>query len=288
MTKVMRAVIYARYSSENQRDASIDDQVEICRRYLEGQGWRLTKVYADRAISGASRHRPEYQQLIADAEGGCFDVIVCEALDRLGRKLSDVADLHDRLQFVGVKLYAVNLGAVTTLHVGLIGTMAQLYLSDLRDKTKRGQLGRALAGKIPGGQAYGYALVDGQAGERRINPDEAVTVKQILRDFAAGKSPRAIARALNAKGIPGPGGREWCDTTIRGQPERGTGILNNAIYVGRLEWNRCSYVKDPKSGKRVARPNPRHLWEVVEVPGAPYRRRRALAGGTCPTGKCAA
>ena len=63
----------------------------------------------------------------------------------------------------------MNLGEVTTLHVGLMGTMAQLYLSDLRDKTKRGQLGRALAGKIPGGQAYGYALVDGRAGERRIN-----------------------------------------------------------------------------------------------------------------------
>ena len=73
-------------------------------------------------------------------------------------------------------------------------------------------------------------------------------------------------RTLNAEGIPGPGGREWRDTTIRGQADRGTGILNNALYVGRLEWNRCSYVKDPSTGKRVARPNPREVWEITPIP----------------------
>ena len=108
-------------------------------------------------------------------------------LDRIGRKLSDIAELHDRLQFLGIPLHAVKLGEVTTLHVGLMGTMAQLYLADLADKTKRGQLGRALAGKIPGGQAYGYALVDGQSGERRIKSDEAMVVERIFREFAAGK-----------------------------------------------------------------------------------------------------
>jgi len=75
--------------------------------------------------------------------------------------------------------------------------------------------------------------------------------------------PSSIAATESA---PGPGGRQWRDTTIRGQVERGTGILNNSLYAGRLEWNRCSYVKDPRTGKRVARPNPRKLWEVVEVP----------------------
>jgi DNA invertase Pin-like site-specific DNA recombinase len=262
----MRAVVYARYSSENQREASIDDQVEVCRRYIDGRSWHLAKVYADRAISGASRHSPQFQQMIADAEAGRFDVIVCEALDRIGRKLSDVADLHDRVQFRGIPLHAVKLGEITTLHVGLLGTMAQLYLSDLKEKTKRGQLGRALAGKIPGGQAYGYALVEGQSGERRIKPNEAAIVERIFREFAAGHSPRAIARCLNVEKVPGPGGREWRDTTIRGQVDRGTGILNNSLYVGRLEWNRCSYVKDPSTGRRLARPNPRAAWEIAEVP----------------------
>lgn len=163
----MRAVIYARYSSENQREASIDDQIEVCRRYIDQQQWTCVTSYADRALSGASERRPEYQRMIADAEVGSFDVIVCEALDRLGRRLSEVARLHDQLEFRGVKLHAVNLGRVTPMHVGLLGTMAQLFLSDLKEKTRRGQLGRALSGKIPGGKAYGYKVVDGRSGNGR-------------------------------------------------------------------------------------------------------------------------
>jgi site-specific DNA recombinase len=262
----MRAVIYARYSSDNQREASIEDQLEICRRYLDRQGWTLIQTYEDRALSGASDQRPAYQQMLSDAEAGRFDVVVTEALDRLGRRLSDVARLYDHLEFCGIMLHAVNIGPVSTMHVGLLGTMAQLYLSDLKEKTRRGQLGRALAGKIPGGKAYGYRLVKDASGERQVNEAEALVVRRIFREFAAGKSPRAIAKALNAEGIPGPDGRQWRDTTIRGQVERGTGILNNSLYVGRLEWNRCSYIKDPKTGKRVARPNAKDVWEIVEVP----------------------
>ena len=262
----MRAVIYARYSSDNQREASIEDQIEICRRYIDRQGWTLARTYQDRALSGASDQRPGYQQMLADAAAKRFDVVVTEALDRLGRRLSDVARLYDHLEFQGVRLHAVNIGQVTTMHVGLLGTMAQLYLSDLKEKTRRGQLGRALAGKIPGGKAYGYRLVEGEHGERKVIEAEALVVRRIFREFAGGKSPRAIAKALNAESVPGPDGRQWRDTTIRGQIERGTGILNNSLYAGRLEWNRCSYIKDPKTGKRVARPNPHDRWEIVEVP----------------------
>ena len=149
----MRAVIYARYSSDQQREASLADQIEICRRYAERHGWRTVATYSDAALSGASRFRPGYQQMVADAEANRFDIIVVEALDRLGRKLADVADLHDRLQFAGIRLHAVIAGEITALHVGLLGTMAQMYLADLRDKTRRGQLGRARQGRMPGGKA---------------------------------------------------------------------------------------------------------------------------------------
>jgi DNA invertase Pin-like site-specific DNA recombinase len=264
----MRAVIYARYSSDQQREASIEDQLEVCRRVIQREGWQLVDTYADRALSGASRQRPAYQQMLADAERGRFDVIVCEALDRLGRKLADIADLYDRLAFRGVKLFAANAGEITQIHVGLLGTMSQLYLSDLRDKTKRGQLGRVLQGKIAGGLAYGYDVVEGKDGRggRRVNEAQASVVRRIFRAYAAGQSPRALARALNAEGVPGPGGRAWGDTTIRGQVDRGTGILNNPIYIGRLEWNRTSYIKDPRTGRRVARVNPADRREVIEVP----------------------
>ena len=118
---MMRAVIYARFSSELQRDESIEDQVEVCRREAERQGWSVAKVYADRAQSGASRFRPQYQQMLADAERKQFDVLVCEALDRLGRKLADIADLYDRLSFSGVKIHTVTTGPVTQLHIGMLG-----------------------------------------------------------------------------------------------------------------------------------------------------------------------
>ena len=267
-----KAVIYARYSSENQREASIEDQVEVCRRYADRQGWTVTAIYDDRAASGASTlGRPGFLRMLADAEARRFDVVVCEAIDRLGRMLADVAAAFDRLSFSRVAVHATAIGLVTQMHIGIMGTMAQMVLADLREKTKRGQLGRARAGRIPGGLAYGYEVVppapgSQEAGERRIKSDEADRVRQIFGAYAAGKSPRVIARELNAAGAPGPGGRPWGDTTIRGQADRGTGLLNNTLYIGKLSWNRCSYVKDPRTGRRVARPNTADQWEEVEVP----------------------
>ena len=79
---MLRAVIYARYSSDHQREASIEDQLEVCRRYVERQGWTIVEVYADQALSGASRFRPAFQQMLADAEQRRFDVIVVEALEQ--------------------------------------------------------------------------------------------------------------------------------------------------------------------------------------------------------------
>jgi site-specific DNA recombinase len=133
----MRAVVYARDSSDQQSAASIEDQIEVCRRYIAGQRWQFVRTYEDRALSGGSAARPGFQALLADAERGLFEVVVCEAVDRLGRKLADVAALHDRLEFRRIQLHAVNMGVVTTMQVGLLGTMAQLYLADLKEKTRR-------------------------------------------------------------------------------------------------------------------------------------------------------
>ena len=90
----MRAAIYARYSSDNQRDASIEDQVHQCRKRIQVEGWRETDVYADHSISGASTLRPSYRKMLEDARGGAFDVLVAEALDRLSRDQEDIAALY--------------------------------------------------------------------------------------------------------------------------------------------------------------------------------------------------
>ena len=192
---------------------------------------------------------------------------VCEAVDRLGRRLADTADLHDRLAFHGIKLHAPSMGEITQIHVAVMGMMAQLALKDLGEKTKRGQLGRILKGKVAGGLGYGYRVRSGdEPGQRAIVEHEADIVRRVHREFADGKSPEAIAKDLNREAIPGPGGRPWSNTTIRGQAARGTGLLNNEMYRGVLVWNRCSYVKDPHTGKKVARPNPPQQYEVTGVP----------------------
>ena len=257
-----RAVVYARYSSDSQRDASIEDQIRLCLERIEREGWHYLHAYADRAASGASLLRAGYQELIEGARRGEFDVVVAEALDRLSRDQEDVAALYKRLRFAGVKLVTLAEGEISELHVGLKGTMNALFLKDLAEKTRRGLRGRIEAGRSGGGNAYGYRVVrelDGNglpvAGGRAIHEAEALVVRRIMTEYAAGKSPRAIAFGLNDDAVPAPGGRAWGPSTINGNRDRGTGILNNEIYIGRLVWNRLHYAKDPSTGRRVSRAN---------------------------------
>jgi site-specific DNA recombinase len=269
----MRAVIYARYSSDLQRDASIEDQVRACRARIDAEGWQLTATYTDHALSGTNRLRPGYQKLLEDARAGAFDLVVAEALDRLSRDQEDVAALYKHLSFSGVALFTLAEGAINELHVGLKGTMNALYVKDLAQKTRRGLEGRVRQGRSGGGLCYGYNVVrefDARGelvhGGRKINEAEALVVQRIFKAFAAGKSPRAIAHELNVERVPGPGGRPWGDTTIRGHALRRTGLLHNELYIGKLIWNKQRYVKDPTSGKRLARLNPEASWVVQDVP----------------------
>jgi len=269
----MRAAIYARYSSDNQRDASIEDQVRQCRARIDSQGWRVGEVYSDRAISGATTLRPGYQKMLEDARAGRFDALVAEALDRLSRDQEDIAGLYKQLSFAGVTLVTLSEGEINELHVGLKGTMNALFLKDLAIKTRRGLEGRVRQGKSGGGNSYGYDVVhqsrgrtDIERGLRRINPGQARIIVRILDEYASGKSPRRIAFGLNAENIPGPAGKAWGPSTINGNRARGTGILNNELYIGRLVWNRLRYIKTPDTGKRISRLNPREEWIVKEVP----------------------
>ncbi|MFD2252671.1 DNA invertase Pin-like site-specific DNA recombinase [Pseudochelatococcus lubricantis] len=135
----MKVAIYARYSSDNQRDASIEDQIRLCRLHAEKQGWHVVEEYTDHAISGASLLRPGIQALISDAARGRFDLILSEAMDRLSRDQEDIAGIFKRMSYEYVKIVTLSEGEVTHLHVGLKGTMNALFLKALADNTRRGQ-----------------------------------------------------------------------------------------------------------------------------------------------------
>jgi site-specific DNA recombinase len=268
----MKVAIYARYSSENQRDASIADQLRVCREFATRQGWTVIEEFTDHAVSGATLLRAGFQALMRDALTRRFDVVLAESLDRFSRDQEDTAGLFKRLTFAGVNIVTLAEGDITHLHIGFKGTMNALFLKDLAEKTRRGQRGRVENGKAGGGLCYGYRVVrtlNGATvttGEREIEPFEASIVQRIFREFIAGHSPKHIAKTLNAEGAPGPFGGKWSPSTINGSIKRGTGILNNELYIGRMVWNRLRYVKNPDTGKRVSRLNASSEWITTEVP----------------------
>ena len=269
----MRAAIYARYSSDLQSAASIDDQVRLCRERASQLGYEVVEVFSDYAISASTlRNRPGMMALMDAARQGQIDVVLAEALDRISRDQEDVAGIFKRLTHADVGLFTLSEGLINELHVGLKGTMNALFLKDLAQKTKRGQRGRVEAGKIPGGNSYGYTMIrrigeDGSLirGERNVDPEQAAVIQRIFADYAEGMAPRAIAAALNCEGIPSPRGGLWNASTINGSRRRRNGILNNELYLGRITYNRQRFVKDPDTGKRVSRLNPESLWVTKDV-----------------------
>jgi site-specific DNA recombinase len=137
---------------------------------------------------------------------------------------------------------------------------------DNAHKVRRGLAGRVNKGLHAGGLTYGYAYVPGDRGKRLIVEDEAEIVRRIFSEYVDGHTPRNIAHNLNKDGIPPPRGRAWNASTINGNAQRGTGLLQNELYVGRLVWNKVRMVKDPDTGKRISRPNPKSEWHTAQVP----------------------
>lgn len=269
-----KVAVYARYSTDLQNQTSIEGQFRLCDERAEREGWVIYEHYSDRGISGAGLvNRPGIGKLLEDARAGKFDTVVVEHLDRLSRSRKDSADIFDRLTFFGVQIVSLADGIVNSVISGVRGLPGELELENTPKKTWRGFREMVEDGKFAGGYCYGYDVVkrfnaEGKpvSGERKINEAEAAVVRRIFKMFGDGMSPRAIARRLNAEGVPGPTGRPWMGGTIRGHVKRGTGILNNELYIGRLVWNRLRYIKDPDTGKRVSRLNPEAEWIIHEAP----------------------
>ena len=298
MTVTMRAATYARYSSDLQRPASIEDQVRRCRAEIASRGWSEVAAFSDREIAGTVAHRrPDYQRLLAAAKAKQFEVVVVDELSRLTRDSEELAGLRKRLQFWGVHLRTLDgLDTVASPQSAAPMMLAKSFVNEAEleanaHRSRRGLEGRVLAGYHAGGAPYGYRTRAAHADkpgdpagtgpvigyEYLIHDGEADVIRRIFQMYAAGMSSRRIAAALNAEGVPPPGARwsnrrgvgnrTWSYSAIAGNPKRGLGILNNVKYVGRLTWNRTTWPRDPEQdGKQVRREVPKDEWVTGDAP----------------------
>ncbi len=267
----MRAAIYARYSSENQSEKSIDDQIRVCKNYIEGHGMTVSDehIYVDEAISGSIINRPGLQALDKALENKEFEAVVVDDLSRLSRSNHQMLTLVLKFDYHQVKIISVSDGIVTgeedsKLGIHIRGLINELYLDDLRKKTMRGLEGQKLRGFSTGESVYGYytkpvgELKLNKRGEakyegmvHKINPDEADVVHRIYKEFIEGKSLAKIVKELNEDKIPTKKGYSggWNRSTV-------SRILKNEKYTGLWIWRKGKNVRDPMTGKikRIPRP----------------------------------
>lgn len=287
---MLKAAIYARYSSALQHPSSIEDQVALCRQHaaLLDCTVRDDHVYTDAEISGSEDRRDGYQRLLAAARAKAYDAIIVEGQDRLWRNQAEMHTALRKLAFWGIKVFSVATGTDLTnksgrLLASVIGWKDEAYLEDLREKTRRGLAGQVRRGFSAGGRTYGYhteQVVDSSKLDSRGNPyvngypqviaeNEGMVVRRIFDEYVNGKSPKAIVRDLNRDRIPPPRAERakgWTWTALVGNPHLGTGILNNSLYTGKHIWNRFRWEKDPETGKRVPRLRPQDDWVILDQP----------------------
>jgi len=300
VSPVMKAAVYARYSSDLQRPASIEDQVRRCREYAEARGWQVAEehIYTDHAISGAiTRARPGYQRMLAGAKERVFDVVLADEQSRFSRDQAECLNLEKRLRFWGVGMVTVAGGLDTIANpkaakaLVMVNGIAAAFERDMNaERQRRSLAGQVLRGMHAGGACYGYRgkrlfdrCEDDPEGTGKslgvqlvIHPQEAEVIQRVFRLYADGKSPRQIVAILNREGVPPPGARwrnrdsavarTWSYTAVAGSRKRGLGILNQEKFIGRVIWNRTTWPIDPDTEKQVSRALPREEWVVKEVP----------------------
>ncbi|MDX0203826.1 recombinase family protein [Sinorhizobium meliloti] len=273
MTK--KVLFYARYSTDRQHEVSIETQIELGEAFVKARGWHLVATYSDAAISGTSYQlRPGIQSLMAHVKRERIDVVLCVTVDRLSRDIEHSAKILKELRYRDADIWTVHAGTpVTDLEMALRAALSHELVEQIRYRTREGMKMAVKKGKASTCLAYGYKLsqqrdVNGDRirGLRDVDPDKAEIVRRIFKLYADGMSPRDIAQLLNNEGVPGPRGRKWRDTAIRGHVSRGTGILNNESYVGRIVWNKRRYRKNPDTERRIARTNDASDWVLADAP----------------------
>ena len=263
----MRAAIYCRLSEEDKGKAdgadsgSIQNQKMLLTQYADAQGWEIYDIYSDDDYAGADRNRPEFNRLLKDAEAKNFDVVLCKTQSRFTRELELVEKyIHGLFPVWGIRFVSVadncdtdDPGNKKTRQIN--GLVNEWYLEDMSESIKsvlnsRRSLGLHIGSSAP----YGYAKDPAQKGHLIIDEEKAFTVREVFSLFANGQGKTSIARELNARGIPSPGGGLWQYATI-------SRMLQNEVYIGHMVQGRYGSVSY-KTKRNM--PKPPELWFRVE------------------------
>ena len=231
----MKAVIYARYSSDNQREESIEGQIRDCRAYAEYNGIDIVGEYIDRAFSAKTDDRPDFQRMVSDSSKKLFDVVLVWKLDRFARNRYDSAFYRYTLRKNGVRLISVkeNIsdGPEGIILESMIEGMAEYYSANLSQNVKRGFRENALKGKWNGGAVpFGYKVVDHKLA---IDEGSAPIVRLMFEMCADGKTAKEVYVYLKEKHVCRASGKPIGYTTV-------LYILGSRTYIG--EYNHSGVV----------------------------------------------
>lgn len=233
MTKDLQTgVIYARYSSDKQRDESIESQIRECTEYAQREGILITKIYTDRALSARTDNRPEFLQMIRDSAHQSFNYVIVYQLDRFSRSREDSAKYKGILRRNGVRVLSAK-EHITNEPAGIIlesmiEGMAEYYSVELSQKVKRGMTENALKGKMNGSAVpLGYDLTESH--HLAVNAHEAKAVRLIYDLYLKQHSIAKISDRVHSKGYLTKRGRKISPSVIKT-------ILSNEKYIGVYSW----------------------------------------------------
>lgn len=211
------AIIYARYSSHNQRDVSIEQQIEACRKHAAELGLTITDTYEDRAISGRTDNRPAFQRMMRDAEDGKFQYVLAWKSNRMGRNMMQAMVNESRLMDCGVKVFYAEEdfddSAAGRFALRSMMNVNQFYSDNLAEDVRRGLMNNASKCMANGRQPLGYKR--GEDGKVVVDEPAAAIVREIYTRIASGEMFMDIARDLNRRGIKTQSGSEWNKSSFK-------------------------------------------------------------------------
>ncbi len=221
------AVIYARYSSDNQTEQSIEGQVRVCKEYAEKNDFAVVNEYIDRAMTGTNDNRPAFQQMLSDSKKKGFEFVLVYKFDRFSRSRHDSAVNKAILKKNGVKVISATEQISDTpegiILEGMLESFAEYYSAELSQKVKRGLKESRIKGKFTGGWTpYGYNVNDHKL---TINEEQANIVRLMFDEYLSGKRIKDIVLLLQDKGIKNNYGKEWTINSV-------SRILKNENYKG--------------------------------------------------------